>query len=143
MKIIVGGIVEKNGKILLVQEAKEKCYGKWNIPAGKIKLGERLTEGAIREIKEETGCDVELTGIASICYGIIDDTKFMSVVFSTKLLSEEIKFNQEEILDVQWYDIDKVTNEMNDKLRNCKLIKHAVLNLKNKNISTLDVINEF
>ena len=40
MKIIVGGIVEKDGKVLLVQEAKEKCYGKWNISAGRLELNE-------------------------------------------------------------------------------------------------------
>ena len=29
MQIIVGGIIEKEGKILMVQEAKKICYGKW------------------------------------------------------------------------------------------------------------------
>jgi len=29
MKVIVGGIIEKEGKYLLVQEAKKKCYEKW------------------------------------------------------------------------------------------------------------------
>lgn len=29
MKIIVGGIIEKDNKILMVKEAKKKCYGKW------------------------------------------------------------------------------------------------------------------
>lgn len=28
MKVIVGGIIEKDGKYLLVQEAKKKCYKK-------------------------------------------------------------------------------------------------------------------
>ena len=31
MKVIVGGVLEKDGKYLLVQEAQEKCYKKWNI----------------------------------------------------------------------------------------------------------------
>ncbi len=65
MKVIVGGIIEKNGKYLLVQEAKEKCYKKWNFPAGHLDFNESLEQGAIREIKEETGCDVELDGV---CY---------------------------------------------------------------------------
>ena len=66
MKVVVGGIVEKDGKVLLVQEAKERCYGKWNIPAGGLEINESLVEGAIREIKEETGCDVEITGLLSL-----------------------------------------------------------------------------
>ena len=36
MEIIVGGIIEKDNKILMVKEAKKKCYGKWNVPAGHL-----------------------------------------------------------------------------------------------------------
>ena len=143
MKIVVGGIVEKNGKVLLVQEAKEKCYGKWNISAGGLEPNESITEGAIREVKEETGCDVELTGIVSVDYGVIEDKVFMAIIFSTKLLNEDIKFNKNEILDVKWHDIDEVISEMDDKLRDSKFIKHSLLNLKNGNIGTLNIINEF
>lgn len=59
MKVIVGGIIEKEGKYLLVQEAKKKCYEKWNFPAGHLDFNESLEQGTIREIKEETGCDVK------------------------------------------------------------------------------------
>lgn len=142
MKIIVGGIVEKDGKVLLVQEAKEKCYGKWNISAGRLEPNESITAGAIREIKEETGCDIELTGIISIDYGVIEDKSFMAIIFSTKLLNENIKFNKDEILDVKWHDIDEIINGMDDKLRNSKLIKHALLNLKNGDVSALKLLNE-
>ena len=127
----------------MVQESKEKCYGKWNISAGGLEPNESITEGAVREIKEETGCDVELTGILSIDYGVIEGKNFMAIIFSTKLLNEEIKFNKNEILDVQWHDIEKVLTEMDDKLRDTKFIKHSVLNLKNGNIGSLDIINEF
>lgn len=51
MKVIVGGIIEKEGKYLLVQEAKKKCYEKWNFPAGHLDFNESLEQGAIREIK--------------------------------------------------------------------------------------------
>ena len=143
MKIVVGGIIEKDGKVLLVQEAKEKCYGKWNISAGGLEPNESIMNGAIREVKEETGCDVELTGIVSIDYGVIEDKAFMAIIFSTKLLNENIKFNKDEILDVQWYDIDDVIGRMDDKLRNSQFMKHSLLNLKNGNIGKLNIINEF
>jgi ADP-ribose pyrophosphatase YjhB (NUDIX family) len=49
MEIIVGGIIEKDNKILMVKEAKKKCYGKWNVPAGHLEDGETIFKGAIRE----------------------------------------------------------------------------------------------
>ena len=98
MKVIVGGVIEKNGKILLVQEKQEKCYGKWNLPAGHLDPNESIMQGAIREIKEETGCDVELTGIANLANRIMEDDIFVCIVFTTKLLNENIKINPEEIL---------------------------------------------
>ena len=52
MNIVVGGIIEKDGKYLLIQEAKKMCYGKWNFPAGRLEFKESLKQGAIREIKE-------------------------------------------------------------------------------------------
>ena len=46
--IIVGGVVEKDGKYLLVQEAKEKCRGKWNTP---VKHGQTAPLNIIKTIK--------------------------------------------------------------------------------------------
>ena len=39
-------------------------YGDWSLPKGKLKDGESWEEAAVREVKEETGCDVEITGFA-------------------------------------------------------------------------------
>ena len=66
MDIVAGCVIKKDNKILMVQEANEKYYGQWNFPAGHVDEGERIMEGAIREVKEETGCDVKLTGLLPI-----------------------------------------------------------------------------
>ena len=49
----------KNNKILMVKEAKKKCYGQWNFPAGHVEENELVTDAAIREAYEETGCKVK------------------------------------------------------------------------------------
>ena len=66
MDIVAGCVIKKDNKILMVQEANEKYYGQWNFPAGHVDEGENIMEGAIREVKEETGCDVKLTGLLPI-----------------------------------------------------------------------------
>ena len=141
MKVIVGGVIEKDGKILLVQEKKEKCYGKWSLPAGHLDPNESIMQGAIREIKEETGCDVELTGIATIANKILEDDIFIEIIFTTKLLNESIKIDPEEILDVKWWDMEDILNNMDDKLRILKFIKQPIKNIKENKIGTIDIVN--
>lgn len=54
--VVVGAIIEKNGKFLLVREGltDRPDYGKWNQPAGWLDLGEDPIAGAKREVEEET-----------------------------------------------------------------------------------------
>lgn len=54
---VVGGILERDGKILLVREVQGKGpdNGKWNHPAGWVDVGENPIEGVKREVQEETG----------------------------------------------------------------------------------------
>lgn len=140
MKVIVGGIIEKDGKYLLVQEAQKKCYKKWNFPAGHLDFNESLTEGAIREIKEETGCDVELNGICYIANRIMEDDLFVMIAFNCKLINENITFDKEEILDVKWFEYNEIVSNMEEQLRG-SYIKTAVMNNKQKLIAPIEIVN--
>lgn len=50
-----------NGEILLAKSNKEPMKGVWVLPGGGIKFGESAKDAAIREIKEETGLDIEVS----------------------------------------------------------------------------------
>lgn len=119
--IIVGGIIEKDGKFLLVQEAKEKCRGKWNIPAGHLESGESIFDGTKREVFEETGCKVELTGVLQIINKVLKNDVFMFITFSTNLVEEKIVYDKSEILDVKWFSYEELLN-MKDELRDYDMI---------------------
>lgn len=139
MKIIVGGIIEKENKYLLVQEAKEKCYGKWNIPAGHLDINETILEGATREVYEETGCKTEITGILKIANRKLKDSIFLWIMFSAKLIEENIKFDKEEILDVKWFTYEEIM-AMKNELRNYDFITSAIQSHKENNIIPLDTL---
>ncbi len=55
----VGGVVIDRGRALLIRRGKEPLKGEWSIPGGMLEVGEELVEGVRRELKEETGVDVE------------------------------------------------------------------------------------
>jgi len=55
----VGGVLIHRGRALLIRRGHEPLKGEWSIPGGMLELGEELTAGVKRELKEETGLDVE------------------------------------------------------------------------------------
>ncbi|WP_248800042.1 NUDIX hydrolase [Pseudomonas sp. MWU13-2105] len=63
--ITVATVVEDNGRFLLVEELQDG-QTVFNQPAGHLDPDETLIQAAIRETLEETGWDVELTGVVGI-----------------------------------------------------------------------------
>jgi ADP-ribose pyrophosphatase YjhB (NUDIX family) len=55
----VGGVVIHRDHALLIRRGSEPLKGEWSIPGGMLELGEELAAGVQRELKEETGLDVE------------------------------------------------------------------------------------
>jgi len=71
----VGGLVFKNGCILLVQRDHEPLKGWWSLPGGALETGERLEEGLRREIREETGLEVEVLSLFEVFETILPDAE--------------------------------------------------------------------
>ena len=55
----VGGVVVEDGRVLLVRRGTEPLKGHWSLPGGLLELGETLSAGLAREVKEETGLAIE------------------------------------------------------------------------------------
>ena len=88
----VGALIfNPEGKMLLVQS--HKFHGKWVVPGGHIEVGERMADAVIREAKEETGLDIELTGL----FGVYSDPKrdprghTCSIVWIAKAIGGELR----------------------------------------------------
>ena len=140
MQVIVGGVIEEDEKILMVQEAKKKCYQKWNIPAGHLEEGEAICDGAIREILEETGYQVELTNMLPIFNKTTEDDTYVFIIFTANILKKVGDYRPEEILDLKW--ISKVELEKMDDtvLRNEKMMKMTLEALKENKLYPFDTI---
>jgi 8-oxo-dGTP diphosphatase len=63
MLVVAGGILEENGMYLIAQRKRDDDFGlKWEFPGGKLDEGETGEECIVRELMEELGIKVEVTG---------------------------------------------------------------------------------
>lgn len=69
----VGAVIVCNGKILLEKRRSEPGKGKWSVPGGLVELGESTEQAVVREVKEETGLDVENPELIDVVNNIILD----------------------------------------------------------------------
>lgn len=68
--LVVTGLIEKNGKYLIVQRSEKNITNKnkWQFPEGKVRPGENLLKALRREVEEETNLvvvNIKLLGIHS------------------------------------------------------------------------------
>ena len=62
----VGAVVVKDGKALIVKRAHEPRKGEWSLPGGRVELGETLIEAVRREIREETGLEIDVGPVVEL-----------------------------------------------------------------------------
>lgn len=113
--VTVGGLVENDeGKILMV---KHPVRG-WEIPGGQVEIGETITEAFKREIKEETGIDIEVGNLLSVSSnigigvqydGVSSIPTIVTFGFTGKAISGELT-TSEESLEVSWVNRNQVLN---------------------------------
>lgn len=58
--VAVGAIVVEAGRVLLIERGHPPNQGQWSVPGGRIEWGESMVEAVIREVREETGLDIEV-----------------------------------------------------------------------------------
>jgi 8-oxo-dGTP diphosphatase len=62
----VGGVVLLDESVLLVKRAMPPRQGEWSLPGGRLELGESLVDGVAREVREETGLEVEVGPVVEV-----------------------------------------------------------------------------
>ena len=65
-KVAAAVLVKITGSLVLVRRGIEPAMGRWSFPSGYVDRGESVEDAAVREVKEETGLDVRLTGLVGL-----------------------------------------------------------------------------
>jgi ADP-ribose pyrophosphatase YjhB (NUDIX family) len=67
MRVRVTGIVIEDGRLLLLNQDTPGTGRSWSLPGGKLEDGETLAGALVREMREETGLDVEPGRLLYVC----------------------------------------------------------------------------
>lgn len=108
LAVIVAVIDE--GKILLT---RREDFEVWCLPGGGVEEGESLAEAGIREAKEETGLDVELTrlvGVYSRLGGGLHDVH--AVLYAARPVGGELMTQPNETIEVAYFPFDQLPEEL-------------------------------
>jgi 8-oxo-dGTP diphosphatase len=96
--------------VLLVQRGIEPFKGKWAMPGGFVNMGELLETACKRELKEETGLEVEKMMQFKTFDAIERDPRHrtISVVFSARLpVKAEVK-GGDDATRAAWFSVGKL-----------------------------------
>jgi ADP-ribose pyrophosphatase YjhB (NUDIX family) len=93
-------VQDDRGHLLMVHKTDNDL---WAVPGGGMDVGEYMHQAVVREVKEETGIDVEVTGIVGIytnpnhvmAYDDGEVRQQCSICFTTRMLGGEIKTSSE------------------------------------------------
>ncbi|MGQ0521584.1 MAG: NUDIX hydrolase N-terminal domain-containing protein [Actinomycetota bacterium] len=112
-KVAVGAVVGNDrGEILLVRRADS---GIWLYPTGWADVGYSASEGAVKEVREETGIDIEPVRVLAILDGLrlgFTRIPLYSLVFHCRALGGVLRPHPLECLDVGWFAEDALPSPL-------------------------------
>ena len=111
--VAVAAAVLAGDRLLLVQRANEPGRGKWSLPGGVVRLGERLREAVVREVLEETGILVEVLDVLDVVEVIKRDEEgrirfhYVIVDYLARPVSGQLR-PASDALEARWVRLDDV-----------------------------------
>ncbi|MGR3764155.1 NUDIX hydrolase [Rossellomorea sp. NS-SX7] len=102
-------LFDEPGENVLMVKNTGKNGSYYTLPGGAVEPGETLEEAAIREAKEETGFDVEISDIISVSEAFFEDRGHHAVFFTFrgKITGGEMTISMpEEIEEVTWMNVE-------------------------------------
>ena len=118
---VFGIIFDEKGRVLLCHR---RDFDLWNLPGGTLENFESPLSGVLREVKEETGLEVEI--VRPIGVYSKENRNDIVFAFECKIVSGQITLN-DEADKIEYFEIDKLPT--NTVPKQVERIKDAIQNL--------------
>ncbi len=87
----VGVVCLRGDEVLLIRRGTPPRQGDWSLPGGRIEPGERAMDAALRELREETAVEAEITGLIDVVDGLFPEAgrHYVLIDYAARWLSGE------------------------------------------------------
>ena len=103
----VGVACVDGDRILLVRRSRAPYQGYWAVPGGKVHFGEPMRDAARREVREETGLDVELGAVVWTGEAISSEDHYILIDFVGTVVGGELRAG-DDAADARWIHFDEL-----------------------------------
>jgi 8-oxo-dGTP diphosphatase len=103
-------VVDDEGRVLLGRRAQEPDAGRWDLLGGFLEEGEHPLDGLRRELREETGLEVEpddFLGVYIDTYDGEDAMTVLSLVWQARIISGEPS-PADDVSELRWFARDEL-----------------------------------
>ncbi|MCU1453708.1 MAG: hydrolase [Acidimicrobiales bacterium] len=106
-------VIERDGLVLLAQRAHEPYRGAWEVPGGFVEQGEHPQDAACREVREELGITVELTGLVGIYVDLVGHVDPLQItVYAGRTRDIDAAPDPAEVAGWRWFRPEDLPTEM-------------------------------
>ncbi len=102
----------QGGGVLMVRRKHEPFQGQWTMPSGFLEYGESPEEAALREMREEIGVHVELTGLVDVLMERGDPRGLcLLVVYTGRIAGGELRAG-DDAAEIRFFPLDQLPEEI-------------------------------
>lgn len=105
-------VIVGDAGILLARRACDPFRGKWEVPGGFVELGEHPVDAARREIAEELGVDLHVSGIVGVYLAPGHTGQWLQTVVVEGTISGEPDPDPDEVTECRWFGLDEIPAAM-------------------------------
>jgi len=141
--LVVTASIINDDKFLIIKENKPNALNKWTFPGGHIEYGEDILFAAKREVKEETGLDIELVGTTGV-YNFISSTNDQVILFHFigEVIDGHINLEEEGITESKWIKVNELAKFKKEDLREPQVLNQIIDNLLKEKVHSISLYNE-
>lgn len=102
-------VIARDGEVMLTLRGIEPHKGDWDLPGGYIEVGEHPEEALVREMREETGLEVEITGMLGVFLDTYGDggTDTLNICYEARVTGGN-EAPASDVIEIGWFSPEEI-----------------------------------